>query len=1058
MNAHADQKTMSLTRGPQTPEGKGPVLHLHAPQSGPVHVPSSALLTQGDYARVGLDLMITGADGQQLLVQDYFLTDNPPALAADDGAQISGDLAERLAGSIAPGQLAQAGAGLAKQSIGQVENLNGAVNVVHADGTKGVLHKGDAVFQGDVLQTAKGAAVGVLFLDKTSLSLGSDGRMVLDQMVYDPGTGTGKSAFSLVQGSFSFVSGQIAKSSPDAMLVRTPVATIGIRGTLGSAGYSAEKGLTAALFSEGGSGTGELIISNQGGTQTINQPNQATQVLTFFTAPPAPVTVSPAQVQSYFGQVLQSLPPPPSNPEALKAVQQIQQQALEKGVQAGQMASQATGQAGESEIKVRQVASADQIAKDMMAQKAINALIDAKGISSAQDTGKEVKAGIDKAVSEGKSLADIGKIIGQEINKAAGLDQGGQKVGEGADHNKIEVVSRDMISQDGHLKTENIGDFMREVSHQTERLLGSRIADQITRLISQTIVTTVLQDNSVSSGTTDTTVFTDFKVGTSSSETLSGGTGNTEYIFYQGGGSSTAVFSGTTVDLSNSNFGGTDYLIEAASAGTDRVTFLNLSSILLRIRDVTTGDGYIEGDAMLNPTTTPTYGADLLHISTNIEQIQAYDGDLSNLDNSVILKNAVTKISGTSNYGYIWAGSDTTGSSTDETISMSDSAYFPNAVGSIIFGKAGNDNIVGTVDFLSGGNLGNGGNDIIYGGLGNDTINGSSGNNTMDGGGGTDWLSYGSADSVSIYVALGTSSHTDTTSSVTMTYADSFSNFEHYLGSSGADSFYFGSAFTTATSVTGGSGTDTMYLNGDYSSGVTFTNVGGVETISLMGGNSYNVTLGVDSSLTYVDGSNAGSVTLSGTSNGSGFSFHGSAGADSVTGGSSNDTLVGGSGNDSLNGYSSYDTLIGGLGSDTLTGGGGNDVFSYTGGTGASSIAKATSLGTDTITDFSHTMDKFVLSNATYGLGSSGNPLFFDGYASTADVYNTTASGGLDGNGTTGAGGGIFIVGTNAASQTVGVYFTTDVDAPTSGNSYQIATVTLDTAGAMTATDINLTT
>ncbi|MEK9670883.1 MAG: hypothetical protein VW268_00080 [Rhodospirillaceae bacterium] len=36
---------------------------------------------------------------------------------------------------------------------------------------------------------------------------------------------------SVVKGVFSFVSGQVAKTDPDAMKIDTPVATIGIRGT-----------------------------------------------------------------------------------------------------------------------------------------------------------------------------------------------------------------------------------------------------------------------------------------------------------------------------------------------------------------------------------------------------------------------------------------------------------------------------------------------------------------------------------------------------------------------------------------------------------------------------------------------------------------------------------------------------------------------------------------------------------------------------------------------------------------------------------------------------------
>ena len=38
-------------------------------------------------------------------------------------------------------------------------------------------------------------------------------------------------AFSVLQGQFAFISGAIANVGPDAMTIRTPVGTLGIRGT-----------------------------------------------------------------------------------------------------------------------------------------------------------------------------------------------------------------------------------------------------------------------------------------------------------------------------------------------------------------------------------------------------------------------------------------------------------------------------------------------------------------------------------------------------------------------------------------------------------------------------------------------------------------------------------------------------------------------------------------------------------------------------------------------------------------------------------------------------------
>ena len=43
-----------------------------------------------------------------------------------------------------------------------------------------------------------------------------------------PATGTGSMVINMVEGAFSFISGEIAKTGPDAMLISTPVATVGI--------------------------------------------------------------------------------------------------------------------------------------------------------------------------------------------------------------------------------------------------------------------------------------------------------------------------------------------------------------------------------------------------------------------------------------------------------------------------------------------------------------------------------------------------------------------------------------------------------------------------------------------------------------------------------------------------------------------------------------------------------------------------------------------------------------------------------------------------------------
>ena len=118
-----------------------------------------------------------------------------------------------------------------EQPIGSVETMSGTVTAIHADGTRVELEPGSPVYQGDTLETGDDGALGIILADETTFSMAESGSMVLDEMVYDPGTQEGSVSLSVMEGVFTFVSGQVAKTDPDAMTLNTPVATIGIRGT-----------------------------------------------------------------------------------------------------------------------------------------------------------------------------------------------------------------------------------------------------------------------------------------------------------------------------------------------------------------------------------------------------------------------------------------------------------------------------------------------------------------------------------------------------------------------------------------------------------------------------------------------------------------------------------------------------------------------------------------------------------------------------------------------------------------------------------------------------------
>jgi len=380
----------------------GHTLVLAATPDAAVVVPGGDWLLKADFQPQGPDLLLTGADGEQILIRDFFNLEAPPDLMTEGGAVITAELAVRLAGPEAPGQFAllQNGpfqlAQAAAEKIGQVEATDGLVEVIHADGSRVTLAKGDAIFQGDTIETGGGAAIGITFVDDTTFSLGADGRMVIDEMVYDPATQEGVFSADLVQGVFSFVSGQVAKSNPDGMIVSTPVATLGIRGTK-VAGRAAQEGeqntisLLPETDAQGNTFVGQLSVTNQGGTVTLNQVGATVQMSSAFTPPPPPVVFTPQQIQQNFGAALTTL----STTVAVKATNKAAKNAEEAGqaqAEADQAMADAEAAAEEAEAKAAEAEAAAEEAEASGDPEAIAAAEAAQAEAEAKAAEAEAKA------------------------------------------------------------------------------------------------------------------------------------------------------------------------------------------------------------------------------------------------------------------------------------------------------------------------------------------------------------------------------------------------------------------------------------------------------------------------------------------------------------------------------------------------------------------------------------------------------------------------------------------------------------------------------------------
>ncbi len=84
---------------------------------------------------------------------------------------------------------------------------------------------------GDVLATGPGGSVGVTLRDNSSLSIGPQSSITLQDFLFSPAEGKLSLVARLAKGTMAYMSGIIGKLAPESVRFETPVSTIGIRGT-----------------------------------------------------------------------------------------------------------------------------------------------------------------------------------------------------------------------------------------------------------------------------------------------------------------------------------------------------------------------------------------------------------------------------------------------------------------------------------------------------------------------------------------------------------------------------------------------------------------------------------------------------------------------------------------------------------------------------------------------------------------------------------------------------------------------------------------------------------
>ena len=113
---------------------------------------------------------------------------------------------------------------------GIIKTVSGAVFITNPETTiKAVANM--RIIQGDSIQTGANSSAGLIFEDDTVVALGPNSEMLIESFLFDPHNKKLSFIAKMAHGTFSFITGQIAKLAPQKVKLETPDATLGVRGT-----------------------------------------------------------------------------------------------------------------------------------------------------------------------------------------------------------------------------------------------------------------------------------------------------------------------------------------------------------------------------------------------------------------------------------------------------------------------------------------------------------------------------------------------------------------------------------------------------------------------------------------------------------------------------------------------------------------------------------------------------------------------------------------------------------------------------------------------------------
>ena len=197
----------------------------------------------------------------------------------------------------------------ANAQIGSISELRGIGEVLRQDSEDSLEAELElSIASMDNVRTGNGR-LSVTFLDDSTVSLTERSSIVIDDFVFDPDPSRSRLALNMASGTARFLTGALGRINRENINIRTPVATIAIRGTDFTTHVS-EIGETMVILlpDENGESSGEIVVTSMAGEVVMNEPWQATAV-TVSETPPTPPVLLQGLTMNFLNNLLIVNPP-----------------------------------------------------------------------------------------------------------------------------------------------------------------------------------------------------------------------------------------------------------------------------------------------------------------------------------------------------------------------------------------------------------------------------------------------------------------------------------------------------------------------------------------------------------------------------------------------------------------------------------------------------------------------------------------------------------------------------------------------------------------------------